>query len=91
MHHHAPVSAVEVEWTFVSVKHPCTICGGHDGCRSGFEDEFACCKRVSSEWPLSAGGWVHRLTRFSLVPPPGVGDPGAGARQNGTRAMSLAQ
>jgi hypothetical protein len=91
MHHHTPMSVVDVEWTFVSVKHPCTICGGHDGCRSGVENEFACCKRVPSEWPLSAGGWVHRLTRFSLVPPPGVGEPGASARNNGALAMSLAQ
>jgi hypothetical protein len=61
---HASVSAVEVEWTFVSAKQPCTVCGGHAGCRRGLDDEFACCTRVSSEWPLSAGGWVHRLSRF---------------------------
>jgi hypothetical protein len=65
MRRHASVSAVEVEWTFVSVKQPCTICGGNAGCRRGFDDEFACCTRVSSEWPLSAGGWVHRRIYFS--------------------------
>ena len=91
MHHHTPVSTVEAEWTFVSVKHPCAICGAHDGCRSGFEGEFACCQRVPSQWPLSAGGWVHRLTRFSLSKPRGLGDPGAGARQSGALAMSIAQ
>jgi hypothetical protein len=65
MRRHTSMSAVEVEWAFASVKHPCTICGGHVGCRRGLDDEFACCARVSSEWPLSAGGWVHRLSPFS--------------------------
>jgi len=58
---HKVVSGVEVEWTLVSVKRPCTVCGGHHGCRRGFADEFGCCTRVLSEWPLTAGGWVHRL------------------------------
>ncbi len=61
MHHHASVGAAEAEWTFVSTKYPCTICGSHHGCRRGFDDEFACCIRVSSEWPLAVGGWVHRV------------------------------
>jgi hypothetical protein len=91
MLHHASVSAVEVEWTFASAKNPCPICAGHEGCRSGFEDEFACCTRISSEWPLSAGGWVHRMSRrlaSALSPVPD--DPTAGAREAGA-AMSLAQ
>jgi hypothetical protein len=77
MHHHASASAIETEWTFVSVKRPCTICAGHEGCRRGFDDEFACCTRVSSEWPLSAGGWVHRVSRAATTIP--------------AAAMSLAQ
>jgi len=91
MHHHASVSVVEVEWTFVSPKHPCAICGGHDGCRQCVEDEFACCKRVSSEWPLSAGGWVHRVSRFSRAASRCAGDPSAAARDVGALTMSLAQ
>ncbi|MEO7327920.1 MAG: hypothetical protein ABI193_05045 [Minicystis sp.] len=55
------VSGVEVEWTLVSGKSPCSICGGAHGCRRGFDGEFACCKQVSSEWPLTSGGWVHRV------------------------------
>jgi hypothetical protein len=75
MYHHASMAAVEVEWTFVSVKRPCAICTGHDGCRRGFDDEFACCIRVSSEWPLAGGGWVHRVRHLSraargATPPP---------------------
>ena len=89
MYHHASMTAVEVEWTFVSVKHPCAICAGHDGCRRGFDDEFACCIRVSSEWPLSAGGWVHRVRHFSRATSLGEGDPGAGAWQNAALAMNL--
>jgi hypothetical protein len=61
MHHHTSASALELEWTLVSAKRPCTICGSHQGCRRGFEDEFVCCTRVRSEWPLTAGGWVHRV------------------------------
>ncbi len=89
MHHHASVSAVEVEWTFVSVKRPCAICGGHDGCRSGVDNGFACCKRVSSQWPLSAGGWVHRVSQSSHASP--HGPAGARARTDGSNGMSLAQ
>lgn len=66
MKHLAPRSSVEAEWTFVSIKAPCKICGGHDGCRRGFDDEFACCTRISSEWPLTAGGWVHRMVAYLL-------------------------
>ena len=87
MRHHVYVSAVEDEWTFVSATRPCTICGGHDRCRRGSEDEFACCSRVSSEWPLSAGGWVHRVGHFVR----GVGDPGDGAREDAAVAVSPAQ
>ena len=91
MHHHASVSAVEVEWTFASAKHPCPICAGHEGCRSGFEDEFACCTRISSDWPLSAGGWVHRMSRLVHAASVGTGDPSPGAREASGAAMSLAQ
>lgn len=61
-HPHASVRPVEFDWTFVSFKHPCTICGSNDGCRRG-EEEFACCVRIGSQWPLTAGGWVHRVER----------------------------
>jgi hypothetical protein len=91
MRHHASMSAVENEWAFASVARPCTICAGHDRCRRGSDGEFACCTRVPSEWPLSAGGWVHRVSRFSLSPPRGIGDPSDGAREHAALAMSPAQ
>jgi len=59
--------AVDVEWTLVSAKAPCIICSGENGCRRGFGNEFACCTQVASEWPLSSGGWVHRVCRHSRV------------------------
>ena len=65
MRRHASVSTVEVEWTFVSARQLCPICAGNDGCRSSLDDDFACCRRISSEWPLSAGGWVHRVSHAS--------------------------
>jgi hypothetical protein len=58
-----PLKQSEVEWTKVSPKHPCIVCAGHAGCLRGVDDEFACCSHVPSEWPLSAGGWVHRVER----------------------------
>jgi len=51
----------DVDWTPVSHQHPCAICGSHDRCRRGFADEFACCVRMVSDWPLTTGGWVHRV------------------------------
>jgi hypothetical protein len=61
--------SAEVEWTFVSVKHPCSICGGHEGCRIADSEHFACCVRTSSDWPLTTGGWLHRLAPSSGVQP----------------------
>jgi hypothetical protein len=89
MYHHASMAAVEVEWTLVSVKRPCAICRGHDGCRWGFDGEFACCIRVSSEWPLSAGGWVHRVKHSSRATSLGQGDPSVGAWANAALGMNL--
>jgi len=91
MRHHASVSAVEDEWTFVSAARPCAICGGHDRCRRRPDDEFACCVQVSSEWPLSAGGWVHRVGRFARVLRGSMVDLGDSARDDGALATSLAQ
>ncbi len=69
MQPHARFSATEADWTFVSVKCPCRICGSHKGCRTGFDGQFACCTRISSQWPLSVGGWVHRFDADAAVTP----------------------
>jgi hypothetical protein len=62
---HAPMNHADPEWTPASAKRPCVICSAHDGCQMRSDDDFACCKRVSSEWPLVTGGWVHRVARRS--------------------------
>jgi hypothetical protein len=51
----------DAEWTFVTATNPCQICGACEGCRSGFEGQFACCMHQCSQWPLLPGGWLHRL------------------------------
>jgi hypothetical protein len=60
-----------VEWTLVTAGRPCRVCGSRQGCRSGSGGEFACCATLPSEWPLTIGGWVHRigkLERASAAP-----------------------
>jgi len=89
--HHSSMSAVEIEWTVVSVKHPCTICAGYDGCCRGSDDEFACCTQVPSEWPLVAGGWVHRVSRDPRATPHAPVNPSARTRDNVPLAMGLVQ
>jgi hypothetical protein len=61
MQRRAGVSSVEGEWTAVSRRYPCRICGGVDRCRTGFGHQYACCARSPSDWPLTIGGWLHRL------------------------------
>jgi hypothetical protein len=61
MQAHDGLSDDDTDWTFVSMKSPCPICGGQDGCRGDATRRFVCCNRISSQWPLSVGGWVHDL------------------------------
>lgn len=56
---------VPVEWDLVTHKRPCTVCGARDRCRSRSDGEFACCASRPSEWPLTTGGWVHRVPESS--------------------------
>jgi hypothetical protein len=74
-------SPVEEEWTFVSLKRPCKICGRHEGCRSGYGGRFAGCLQRASERPLITGGWLHR-TDFEIAEthPREITDSGSGPR-----------
>jgi hypothetical protein len=56
-------STESTEWTKVSAQQPCAVCSGQTGCLRGSDGEFACCARVPSDWPLAAGGWVHRVAQ----------------------------
>jgi len=58
----------EADWTFVSPRSPCSVCGGDEGCRRASMGPFACCSRVASPWPLSVGGWVHDIDRELAAP-----------------------
>ena len=61
MRRQMPGALVEREWSVVSRAQPCKICGAEDTCTFGFDEEFACCAAIPSEWPLVTGGWLHRL------------------------------
>lgn len=49
------------EWTTVSTKRPCPVCGSNSACLVHGERAFACCAKNPSEWPLTTGAWLHRL------------------------------
>ncbi len=54
-------AAIDADWERVSERKPCPICGGDSGCRRNLADAFVCCSRRPSEWPLTDGGWLHRV------------------------------
>ena len=64
---HAPHSPADGEWIFVTEKRPCRICGACEGCRNGYEGQFAACLHRRSQWPLAPGGWLHRLELRLMV------------------------
>lgn len=55
-------STLDLDWDSVSAREPCAICGAGAVCRRHAVDRFACCVHEPSDWPLSTGGWLHRLT-----------------------------
>jgi hypothetical protein len=57
----------ELEWTFVSERHPCPVCGGTADCQRASDDEFASCAKLPSEWRLTNGAWLHRIDAARTV------------------------
>jgi hypothetical protein len=51
----------DVEWDDVSEYNPCPVCGAESHCSRHVEDAFVSCARRPSEWPLTNGGWLHRV------------------------------
>jgi hypothetical protein len=49
----------EAEWERVSPERPCPVCGADRGC-STHSNTFVSCERISSQWPLTTGAWLHR-------------------------------
>ena len=64
----------------------CPICGGMTGCKTQAEGHFAACGTEPSEWPLTIGGWLHRVLRTGAhgVVQEGVSSRAATARAVGT-------
>ena len=71
--------ATEAEWESVSSDQPCPVCGSTRGC-STQTTVFVSCERISSQWPLTTGAWLHRL-----APSTGFAS-GASASVNALRA-----
>ena len=55
-------STTDADWTDVSSHYPCAVCGAHSNCSRRVDDVFVSCTRHPSDWPLTTGGWLHRLT-----------------------------
>jgi hypothetical protein len=53
---------VDGDWKRVSAVTPCPICGGGGDCRTHADEAFACCVQQPSDWRLTNGGWLHRIT-----------------------------
>jgi hypothetical protein len=60
-HRSAADAPVDVSWDRVTVKNPCPVCGCDSGCHRHAIDAFVSCARCPSEWPLTNGGWLHRV------------------------------
>jgi hypothetical protein len=70
---HAHQSQSDEDWTLVTAKCPCRVCGATEGCRNGYEGQYAACLRRHSQWPLAPGGWVHQLeVRVAARPAPQI-------------------
>jgi hypothetical protein len=53
---------IDTEWRNVSERSPCPICGACEACRTHPDGHFACCAQKPSEWPMTNGAWLHRIT-----------------------------
>jgi hypothetical protein len=75
----------DLRWTAVSAPSPCPVCNAPDGCgvapfRGGVAVD---CRRVVSRWPMTQGGWLHRL------PAPGAGDDASHGTDGATCAFPM--
>jgi hypothetical protein len=60
--HGAPTDA---DWDDVSPHRPCSVCGAGSSCRRHIDNAFVSCARRQSQWPLTNGAWLHRLTELA--------------------------
>jgi hypothetical protein len=71
LHERGPVTAMDDDlgWSAVSAETPCPVCGGRSGCgvapfRGGTAVD---CRWTVSSWPMSEGGWLHRLSAADVA------------------------
>ena len=65
----SPAAPVEApEWIAVSAARPCPVCGATCRCSVQEDREFGRCFETVSDWPIVAGGWLHRLESPSSSP-----------------------
>jgi hypothetical protein len=75
-------AVIDSDWKQVSQERPCPICGAEHACSVHMVDAFVSCAREPSQWKLTNGSWLHRITPESGVHEldPLVLDAGLGAR-----------
>jgi hypothetical protein len=61
-------STVDDDWNDVSEHQPCPICGGESACSRRVDEAFVSCAHRPSEWPLTNGAWLHRVTAPAAAP-----------------------
>jgi hypothetical protein len=61
-------AAIDSDWRLVSQERPCPVCGADDACSVHNADDFACCAREPSDWKLTNGSWLHRVSARKVVP-----------------------
>lgn len=59
-----------MNWTRVTAKHPCPICGKPDWCTITPDGTAASCMRIQSEKQLANGGYLHRIGAQPSYKPP---------------------
>jgi len=78
-------AAIDSDWRLVSQDRPCPVCGSEETCSIHTDDDFACCAREPSDWKLTTGAWLHRVTKRASGPVPTIGSLAAAANENGAR------
>jgi hypothetical protein len=60
--------AMDGDWDGVSGRRPCPVCGAQSDCSLHVDDAFVSCAHRPSDWPLTNGSWLHRLSPADVAP-----------------------
>ncbi|HVY25963.1 MAG TPA: hypothetical protein VHB79_05400 [Polyangiaceae bacterium] len=58
-------AVIDSDWRQVSQERPCPVCGADHACSIHTVDAFVSCAREPSQWKLTNGSWLHRITQQS--------------------------